>query len=382
MNLMRSNNGILAAQPLPATSADIAIPRRAEPKAKGKTASKEFNPTVHGLRGVAAMMVFLAHILGGVGENVYPNVQSYLSLTHGPANFGRWGVWLFFVISGYVILPSVLRYTPREFALRRFFRLYPLFFAFSLLFITINALTNAFPDLNSIHTIISALLMINLLTETQQLTPNAWSLSYEVLFYAMACAMVHVAVRRRHLLGTALLIAVAAWIVSRYPAMAFFLAGIGARLLEDASIRPSLLVRQGLEILTLSGCVYLASAEHYNYLAKDLGDWRSYALYVCTAVYFYMAISPGSLTTPILKNPSFFYLGTVSYSLYIAHPYTYVILRKVFTHFGLFIDNWLASIAVFIALTVPVTLAFTHVVYRLLERYPYHWYFHERVFHR
>lgn len=382
MNEVGSNNPVLAAEAFPASSAEIATVRRAESPSEGKAAAKEFNPTVHGLRGVAAMMVFLAHILGGIGENVYPNVHSYLRLTEAPANFGRWGVWLFFVISGYVILPSVLRYSPQEFALRRFFRLYPLFLAFSLLFIALNAVSNAFPDLNSVGTIIPALLMINLLTHTQQLTPNAWSLSYEVLFYAMTCAMVHVAIRRRNLIGTAALVVIAAWLVSRYPAMAFFLAGVTARLFDDAGIRPSPPARIGLELLAFSGCVYFASVQHYDFLIKDMSDWHSYGLYICTATYFYMAIAPGSLTTRLLDKPSIFYLGTVSYSLYIAHPYTYFLLRKVFVHYGLFIDNWLASVAIFVSVTVPLTLAFTHGVYRLLERYPYRWYFHERIFHR
>ena len=374
-----SNNPALAGETYQRIAVDAATASSTAP-AKAKT--REFNHTVHGLRGVAAMMVFLAHVLSGVAENIYAGDPSYSGLVEGPGNFGRWGVWLFFVISGYVILPSVLRYLPGEFALRRFFRLYPLFFAFSLLFIALNAISNTYPDLNSPWTVVPGLLMINLLTNTQQLTPNAWSLSYEVLFYAMACAIVHFAVRRRSFLETLPFALFAIILLCRYPAMAFFLAGIAARLLDDRNIRPAPGPRIVLEMLAFAACVYCASARHYTFLPKDLGDWRTYGLYVGTALYFYMAIARGSLTSRLLDRPAILYLGTVSYSLYLAHPYTYLLMRKGFAQYGLFSDNWLLSVAIFLTAVTAVTLAFTHVVYRMLERYPYQWFFHERVFHR
>ncbi|MFK4870773.1 acyltransferase family protein [Novosphingobium sp. ZW T3_23] len=354
---------------------------------RGKKSDGAFNPTVHGLRGIAATMVFLAHVIGGLGENVYPQSHSYLALTELPWNFGRWGVWLFFVISGYVILPSVLRYTPREFALRRFFRLYPLFLAFSLLFIAMNAWSNAYPEVNSLGAIIPALLMVNLLTGTEQLTPNAWSLSYEVLFYAMACLTAHVALRRpfgaaADRVATVLLALASAWLIYRFPAMAFFAAGIVARLLDERGLRPSGAWHPLWEVAAFAGCLYFGSVQHYGFTQKEMGDPHAYAMLFFTAAYFHMAIGPNSLTARLLDRPAIFYLGTVSYSLYLAHPYTYFAARQIFVHFGLFGPNWPLSLALFLVVVVPVTLGFTHIVYRLLERYPYHWYFHERVFHR
>lgn len=355
----------------------------ARPRARAKTGTgRDFNTTVHGLRGLAAFMVFIAHMLGGIGENVYFDRPVYLGLVEAPWNFGRWGVWLFFVISGYVILPSVMRYSPGEFALRRFFRLYPLFLAFSLLFIVLNAVSNAFPGLNSTGTIISALLMVNLLTHTEQLTPNAWSLSYEVVFYALTCLIFHAAARRRDFLSAGVLAFVAGLMISRYPAMAFFIAGIAARLAEDAELRPAPAVRIPLEIAAFLGCLYFASVRHYTFSLDDLNDPRVYGVFVSTALYFWMAVQPASLTSRLLDNRAIFYLGTVSYSLYLAHPYTYFAMRQLFVRMGLFGDSWAFSVGLFLAVTIPLTLLFTHCVYVLLERYPYRWFFHERVFHR
>src|SRR5690606_4351233 len=97
---------------------------------------------------------------------------------------------LFFVISGFVIWPSVVRYSPGQFALRRFMRLYPLFLALTLLFMGLNLAANAYPHLNDAKTIAAALSFTNIFVGTEQLTPNAWSLSFEVMFYALTCATV------------------------------------------------------------------------------------------------------------------------------------------------------------------------------------------------
>lgn len=367
------------------TSAAAAIPTGRSSGAtahREKARSERFNPTVHGLRGMAAFMVFLAHVIGGIGENIYPTNHTYLAVVEAPWNFGRWGVWLFFVISGYVILPSVLRYAPREFALRRFLRLYPLFFVFSVLFIALNARINAFPELRDPLTIVSALLMVNLLTHTEQLTPNAWSLSYEVLFYALTCALVHVSVRRANLRWTIGMVIVSALLVGRYPAMAFFAAGVGVRLLEDRGIRAPGRSLIPLELAAAGACLVLGALRHYTFQIEELTLPGLYGIFVATVAYFWLAIQPGSLTSRILDNPAHFYLGTVSYSLYLAHPYVYFAMRQIFVRLGWFSADWASSVGVFLVVVIPATLLFTHVVYLAFERYPYRWYFRERIYHR
>ncbi len=351
-------------------------------KEPSKSREGTFNTTVHSLRGVAAFMVFLAHMLGGVGEHIYARVPDYLAVTEAPWNFGRWGVWLFFVISGFVILPSVLRYSPREFALRRLLRLYPLFFAFSLVFIVTNALTNAYPALNTWRAIVPALLMVNLLTHTEQLTPNAWSLSYEVVFYTLSCLIVHTSLRRGNRAMTLVLCAISLAFLVRYPAMAFFLGGIAVRLLHDRRVFPPAPLCPWLEGLAFGGCLVLASIRHYTFEHEDLYDPRTYGLFASTVAYFYMAVRPGSMTSRALANRASSYLGTVSYSLYLCHPYSYFVLRALFIRAGLFTTNWIGSIALFLACAIPLTLLFTEGVYRALERYPYRRFFHERIFHK
>jgi len=74
------------------------------------------------LRGLAAFAVMLYHYTAGEG----PRLNRAELLVSVP--WGHFGVQLFFVISGYVILMTVRRVrTAGEFAVSRFARLYPAF---------------------------------------------------------------------------------------------------------------------------------------------------------------------------------------------------------------------------------------------------------------
>lgn len=346
----------------------------------GRSGKSDFNVAAHGLRGVASMMVFIAHVLGGTAEHIYMNDASYVALIQGPWNFGRWGVWLFFAISGFVILPSVMRYSPYQFALRRFFRIYPLFFAFSILFIILNSYTNSYSYLNDLKSIVAGLLLINLLVGTEQLTPNAWSLSYEALFYVMTCLIVHFTVRRPVFAVSAVLILAALLLVCRYPAMVFFLAGIGVRLLYDRNLIPAARYSRPVEIIALGACIIFASIEHFSFEIEDLSNPIAYILFMVTAIYFYASVSNDSITTYILNNRYILYLGTVSYTLYLLHPYGYYVFRMLFSKLGVFQESWIYSIPLFFVTVIPVTFIMTHYVYLILERYPYRWFFHERIY--
>ena len=101
---------------------------------------------------------------------------------------------------------------------------------------------------------------------------------------------------------------------------------------------------------------------------------------VSTIGYFYFAVQPGSLTTAASRHPWLVWLGTMSYSLYLVHPYTYYATRLAFVKLGLFADNWLLSMALFFAVATPLTFALTHLAHRVLEVRVYQWFFDQRIY--
>lgn len=348
--------------------------------ATGSAHSSEFNAATHGLRGIASLMVFWAHLLGGAAEHIYSHDASYKGVINGPWNVGIWGVELFFTISGFVILPSIMRYSLKDFGERRFFRLYPLFFALTVVYVVLNALLEVYPKSNDPVAIISGFLFINLLTQTEQLTPNAWSLTYEVMFYALAAFGYHFIFRKRSLLPAALVLILSALFLYRYPIAWFFVGGMLIRLAYDAKISPPAYLIRACEILLAATWIYLAANYRMQFDRDFITTPYAWGLLASTVLFFYFAVQPQSVSTAISRFRWIAYLGTVSYSLYLVHPYTYLAFRMIFVKLGLFTDDWATSMLLFFVVTTPFTLFVTHFVHRYLEVGPYQWFFKERIY--
>ncbi|MBB5714314.1 acyltransferase family protein [Sphingomonas aerophila] len=341
-------------------------------------AASRFNAAAHGLRGIAAFLVLCAHILGGTARHIYASDTAYVAAVKPAWYLGTFGVQLFFIISGFVILPSAIRYKPEEFALRRALRIYPLFFVLSLLFILLNAHTNAYPDINSATAIISGLLFLNLFTGTEQLTPNAWSLSFEVMFYALTCAIVHFGVRHRRRLPAAVAIAAAAIFIAAFPIALYFVAGVVIRILY--SRRPGTAAAPRWELASLALMIGFASRGHFEYRWSDFANPVLVPIMLSSWAYFYFAVAPGSLTSRLGRNRFVAYTGTVSYSLYLVHPYVYLGLRKIFAANGLFTEHSAVSVMIFAVPVILLSFAAAHWVNRGLEQWPYRWFFHQQVY--
>ncbi|CAH0351381.1 hypothetical protein SPH9361_01578 [Sphingobium sp. CECT 9361] len=351
------------------------------PSVNGSKKVSDFNVAAHGLRGLAAVMVLFAHILGGTAKHIYADVPAYVEGIKAPWYLGTFGVELFFVISGFVIFPSTLRYLPREFALRRFFRLYPLFFALSLIFIALNAGTNAYPKINSVETVVAGLLFLNLFTGTEQLTPNAWSLTYEVMFYILVYSIVYFVVHKRNMAAAIVMVLIATLFLVAFPIAVYFLMGVGIRLASRSEWAPRISPRF-LEIAFLLLMLLFASQGHFEYRWEDFRHPAVIPIMLSTGFYFFFAVMPGSLTARALDNRLMRYLGTVSYSLYLVHPYTYFLARWAFDRYGLFTSDVAASIALFTCIVVLLTMPLTHVVHISLELWPYQRFFRQRIYRR
>jgi len=355
-------------------------PQEAGTMPRRKARGSDFNIAAHGLRGIAALMVFWGHLLGGTARHIYDSDPSYARTVEAMWHLGTAGVVLFFVISGFVIWPSVIRYSPGQFALRRFVRLYPLFFVLTLLFLTLNLATHSYPHLNDPRTVAAAFTFTNIFVGTEQLTPNAWSLSFEVMFYALTCAAVYYAVHRPSRIGMAVTGAICIGFLLVFPIAAFFLGGIAVRLLHDRGIAPPSLLAPFLELAALACFALYASMSWFAYVPADFANPIALMILSSSLIYFYLAVLPNSLTTLCLRSSQALYIGTISYSLYLVHPYTYYLCRMAFDRLGLFTDHQLASMALFFAITTPVTVAATHFVHKTIEMMPYRWAFGQKIY--
>lgn len=80
------------------------------------------------LRGIAALAVFMQHLLGHIYHTIqefHPLYKSVYFLLAETVDWGRFGVVLFFLVSGFIIPSSLNKSSILTFIIGRFFRLYP-----------------------------------------------------------------------------------------------------------------------------------------------------------------------------------------------------------------------------------------------------------------
>jgi peptidoglycan/LPS O-acetylase OafA/YrhL len=138
------------------------------------------------LRGMAALAVVLYHYTFGYTQVVGKHMPG-LDLI---ATNGHFGIYLFFIISGFVILMTLERSAKAaDFSVSRFARLWPAY----LVCAGLTSLLIVGLDFNPNHlTIGDALLnvlMMNKLLGNISIDPSYWTLTYEVLFYASAAVI-------------------------------------------------------------------------------------------------------------------------------------------------------------------------------------------------
>ncbi len=135
------------------------------------------------LRGMAALAVVLYHYTFGYTQVVGRHIPG-LDLI---ATDGLFGIYLFFIISGFVIFMTLERSArAADFSVSRFARLWPPY----LVCAGLTSLLIVGLDFNPTHlTLGDALLnilMINKVLGNNPIDPSYWTLTYEVLFYAGA----------------------------------------------------------------------------------------------------------------------------------------------------------------------------------------------------
>ena len=146
------------------------------------------------LRGLAALAVVFDHLSYYVLQHIRAEVYTWFD----PGNYG---VFVFFIISGYIVPASLERKgSVRTFWVSRLFRLYPLYLlavgiAVALYLMHLGGLRGEGSDPET--SILSQLLMMSNVLGGQNLPNVVWSLSYEMVFYLLLTAMFIARVHKR-----------------------------------------------------------------------------------------------------------------------------------------------------------------------------------------
>ncbi|MFJ9522031.1 acyltransferase family protein [Kitasatospora sp. NPDC101801] len=173
------------------------------PEGRAKLASDSAKPRLgwlDALRGFAALAIMIGHFV----QNVMPEE---FARTAGKFDIGTYAVFLFFLVSGYIVPASLERRgSVRGFWISRLFRIYPLCLAVVALGAVVWKLggyTDSLPPLGWFtmdHPAIAALGNVTMLHDFLGVGGTVfvmWTLSYEMIFYLLVASLFVLGVHRR-----------------------------------------------------------------------------------------------------------------------------------------------------------------------------------------
>lgn len=296
------------------------------------------------LRGIAAIFVLFYHV-GFMQDSIGYSISKYTW-------FGFSGVHVFFVLSGFIIYYTSFKQmrslTPKEFLLKRFIRIYPIYWVAIAAVLVIYIAAKLFSPLYTTHSYVCELIDsggLKLIFISLFLIPFSsppvvgvsWTLTFEVAFYLLFGMLFF---RKPKLI----IIALALWVAICYSSNFVFHVD-----LEHVGRYSLMQFLNPVVIDFLYGCLIailiLKSSYRYWPIVLALGI----SLFIATIVTslgkkpfpelsfgFPAALIVYGLVHIKSRFPRFLtYLGDASYSVYLFHTPVLIILVKMLTFFKL-----------------------------------------------
>lgn len=340
----------------------------------------DFNPSLNGYRGVCTLVVFFYHLFNA-RVAPWPSGSPTADAVTFVGSSLRYGVEMFFMISGFVILGSLLRHpTVGGFLKDRFIRIYsawvPALIAVTAICIVfgLKVFADASP-LDALGLFVVNLLLLPPLIPLPMIHLGSWSLTYEWAFYLTAAAGVLIFRREsgsRWL--TILWVALAAGFICAFPRSLFFLTGVLVfRYREWFAERSRML---GWPLLSL--LVFLVAwrftdagkAEFSETLIDMLFDGRWIAVVVAFVAALHMFASVclnASRQFVFLNSRTFQFLGTISYSFYLWHSLVMSFVKRVTTPLLSADYGPVVSFAVFALASLAISLLVAWASWSIFE---------------
>lgn len=331
------------------------------------------NPSIHGLRGLAAGLVFVYHIQRSVidgGFAMQPDRQAWWSIAVGHC----WlAVDLFFMISGLLIFASLQRHASiRRFFVHRCVRIYPAFLVPHMLVFIVGPLIgySFLADIRWWEWIVhffSNLLMLPGVFDFPIAQIVAWSLSFEMAFYVMAASGFVLA---KHRLGLISSLAWLCWIAAAatllwfHPRFWYFIAGICvywlSRPSEAEASTSSETKAAAWPLEPVLGIALLAGmfATHNLFLPLAL---------LCGGLGFWVVVRQRDWLSRLLQTPLMQYLGTISYSWYLWHTFVLYVTKRLFGRDGGWLGHGYVNLIAFSLVSLVGSIVCAHLSYHWIE---------------
>jgi peptidoglycan/LPS O-acetylase OafA/YrhL len=338
---------------------------------------------IDALRGLAAILVIISH----ASESLAPFAAQYghsnlLAQLAQRADFGRMGVIIFFIISGFVVAHTLggRDASLGKFAVRRLFRLYPLYWFSIILVIFFNGI-GSYPlaPPGDYSALLANVTMLPTLLGFEPMMGLYWTLETELVFYLFAV----VVYQAGQLFRPVALFWIIFALIAMFAAVMF---GVlpSPRLLAWKSLPLNLsfmfwgalfhavVFNAGLQahrkkwkVLLLISAGFILLPSFYTFIrffsSSSPDDLRWAVSYPAAVLAFVLIFFAKGGWTQRVSG-----LGVISYSMYLLHP---VALAMVTTFLNSrAIDVRMAQLPLMTAVTIGITVTLSIMSYFLLEK--------------
>lgn len=297
------------------------------PASAGSATSTRRFAELDGLRGLAVGAVLIYHYTSPF-DGYYPGMPS------APFDFvdGEYGVQLFFLISGFVILLTAERArVTSDFVIARVSRLYPTYWAALALTTAVIVLSQAEPVRVTLGQVLVNTTMLQRFVLVENVDRVYWTLAMELVFYALMT--IYLAVSRCRISIPTLRKLAAGWVVASVP-ICLWAATNPAGELTKAVLTVTLAEYAGL---FAAGMMFYVSRSRQvveplafgfaGVAVVDAAIMRGFrgALVVTLVVLLFAAVVAAPRVDLLARGP-LHALGVISYPLYLVHQVIGVVL--------------------------------------------------------
>lgn len=341
------------------------------------TIKTNFNPTIHGLRGLAATFVLIYHIYRSaitagdghihLGYYFLPQdlLHHYLAFVLQTLNCG---IQIFFMISGYLITTTLLHLQNiKQFAINRCLRIYPAFLATQVVMLTVGSILGWTWMVNLSVTDYLYYIVINVLFlpgvfNFNIILPAAWTLSFEALFYTVAACVFLLSQRIRAHFIFILVVVIATWAFYYLPTATFFIPGIICYFLLKKW--PENIKIFNIPFLPLLSFIVLIVGLSMPNI--ETNKFRFLLINIVGLISFYYLVSGYGVIAYVLRTRAFQFLGTISYSLYLWQVPIMFPIKRILLKIIPIGHSYLMFYS-FAVCSIVVALLFSYLSYKVLE---------------
>jgi peptidoglycan/LPS O-acetylase OafA/YrhL len=334
---------------------------------------KEKNLSLHGLRGLASILVVFYHIYGMAYIGGFFEKRKEEGFFYFISNIGPMGVNIFFMISGLLIVGSLDRHSNiKKFFINRVLRIYPVFVCLHITLFILGPLVNYeglgdFSIGEYIVNFLSNLFLLPGIFDLPIAQKNAWSLSYEFTFYLISSMFFYVSIKFDNSpykwILISILSALSLFVVYEHQTAVFFILGV---LVYYANKKTDYSLSINSKSSSIDIVLFFLVIGLYN------GNNNLNALHLfLSIILFWLLVNGKGILSKVLKLSVFQYLGTISYSLYLIHPFALFPFKIIFSmdKVKLTLGNEFISLALFGLVSLATSIVASHFSYNLIERW-------------